>query len=107
MNVGLPAAPHYEIMSNEGRASVPANYNRRPLGQRALALAVASCFVSTAQGNPTGPSVAAGSATFATSGNTLSVTNTPGAIINWAQFSIQRDEITRFIQQNAASAVLN
>ena len=40
-------------------------------------------------------------------GRTLTITNTPGAIINWQQFSIQPDEITRFIQQNAASGVLN
>ncbi len=40
-------------------------------------------------------------------GNTLMITNTPGAIINWQQFSIQQNEITRFIQQNAASTVLN
>ena len=35
------------------------------------------------------------------------MTNTPGAIINWQQFSIQKDEVTRFLQQNASSAVLN
>ena len=48
-----------------------------------------------------------GQATFATQGKTLSITNTPGAIINWQQFSIQATEATRFIQQSASSAVLN
>ena len=37
----------------------------------------------------------------------LSVTNSPGAIINWQQFSIGANEATRFIQQSAASSVLN
>ncbi|HXJ08373.1 MAG TPA: filamentous hemagglutinin N-terminal domain-containing protein, partial [Burkholderiales bacterium] len=75
--------------------------------QRAIAVAVASCYLGTAVANPTGGTVASGSATISSSGNTLTVTNTPGAIINWQQFSIQKDEVTRFIQQNASSAVLN
>ena len=79
----------------------------RTLGLKLLSSAVASCFAASAFGNPAGPSVAAGGASFAVSGNALTVTNTPGAIINWQQFSIARDEITRFIQQNAASGVLN
>ena len=37
----------------------------------------------------------------------ITVTNTPGAIIHWQSFSIDRGELTRFVQQNAASAVLN
>jgi hypothetical protein len=80
---------------------------RRSFKQRALAAAVASCYLGSAFANPTGGTVAAGSATFSANGNTLTITNTPGAIINWQQFSIQKDEVTRFLQQNAASAVLN
>ena len=73
-----------------------------------LASAVALCFAQgAARANPSGGSVASGSASFAVNGKTLTITNTPGAIINWQQFSIQKDEITRFVQQNAASAVLN
>ncbi len=75
-----------------------------------VSLAVGAAFaasVSSLLANPSGPGVAAGSASFATSGNSLTITNTPGAIINWQQFSIQKDEVTRFIQQNAASSVLN
>ncbi|MDH3282773.1 MAG: filamentous hemagglutinin N-terminal domain-containing protein, partial [Gammaproteobacteria bacterium] len=37
----------------------------------------------------------------------MNVTNTPGAIINWKGFSIGANEITRFIQEHNASAVLN
>ncbi|MBV8031447.1 MAG: filamentous hemagglutinin N-terminal domain-containing protein, partial [Betaproteobacteria bacterium] len=76
----------------------------------ALALALAGAFAGTAPSafaNPTGGVVASGSATFSLSGNTLTVTNVPGTIINWQQFSIQKDEITRFLQQNASSSVLN
>ncbi len=60
-----------------------------------------------AQANPTNPAVISGAATFAASGKNLTVTNTPGAIINWQGFSVSADEVTRFIQQNAQSAVLN
>src|SRR5450755_238762 len=70
----------------------------------AVLLAVA---VQTAQANPIGGTVASGKATFASSGNTLTVTNTPGTIINWQGFSIGANEITHFAQQSASSAVLN
>ncbi len=63
--------------------------------------------VQTAQANPTGGTVANGSASFATSGSTLTVTNTPGTIINWQGFSIGSNEITKFAQQSASSTVLN
>ncbi len=85
----------------------PSPGNRGALGVKLLGAAVASCFAASAFANPTGARVAAGSAGFALSGKTLTVTNTPGAIINWQQFSIGRDEVTRFIQQHAGSAVLN
>jgi filamentous hemagglutinin family protein len=79
------------------------NAFRRPL----IGLAVAACFAGVVHANPTGPAVVSGSASFAASGNTLTVTNVPGTIINWQAFSIRPDEITRFIQSGAASAVLN
>ncbi|HEY6820604.1 MAG TPA: filamentous hemagglutinin N-terminal domain-containing protein, partial [Burkholderiales bacterium] len=75
-----------------------------------LSFAVGAAFAASASplfANPSGGSVAAGSASFSSSGNTFTITNSPGAIINWQQFSIAKDELTRFIQQNAASAVLN
>ena len=74
---------------------------------RLAALAVASCFTGSAHANPSGASVVAGSATFDSLGNALNITSTPGAIIQWQNFSIRADEITRFLQQNAASTVLN
>ncbi|MCF8079988.1 MAG: filamentous hemagglutinin N-terminal domain-containing protein, partial [Desulfobacterales bacterium] len=60
-----------------------------------------------AQANGTDPTVVAGQASFSTQGSTLSITNSPGAIIHWQGFSIDASEITRFIQQSAASSVLN
>jgi hypothetical protein len=60
-----------------------------------------------AAANPTGANVVAGKADLSTSGKTLTVTNAPGTIINWQGFSIAPDELTRFIQQGANSAVLN
>ncbi len=74
----------------------------------ALAVAVAACFAgNVVLANPTGPAVAHGQATFARQGNTLTVTNTPGTVINWQGFSIAGNEIARFIQQSQSSSVLN
>jgi len=73
-----------------------------------LPVLVAGCFgAGAAHANPVGPQVVNGQASFVNQGNTLSVTNSPGAIINWQSFSINQGEVTRFIQQNSASAVLN
>ncbi|MBE0614049.1 MAG: filamentous hemagglutinin N-terminal domain-containing protein, partial [Burkholderiales bacterium] len=77
------------------------------LRRKALAVAVAACFAAPAQANPNNPTVISGAATFAVSGKSLNVTNTPGAVINWQGFSVSTEEVTRFIQQNAQSAVLN
>ncbi|WP_420476591.1 filamentous hemagglutinin N-terminal domain-containing protein [Noviherbaspirillum sp. ST9] len=76
------------------------------LRRRLLPVLVASCFGS-ALANPFGPQVVNGQASFLNQGNVLSVTNTPGTIINWQGFSINAGELTRFIQQNPDSAVLN
>jgi len=82
------------------------NINATNLRRRLLPVLVAGCF-GTAAANPLGPQVVSGQASFLNQGNVLSVTNTPGAIINWQSFSINPGELTRFIQQNADSAVLN
>ena len=78
------------------------------LQRKLVAVAVAACFAGRfAYANPVGPVVVSGQATFSASGRQLAITNTPGTIINWQQFSIQSNEATRFIQQSASSAVLN
>lgn len=74
----------------------------------AITVALACVFATDqAQANGTNPTVVAGQASFSTQGSTLSVTNSPGAIINWQGFSIGASEATHFIQQNAASSILN
>jgi filamentous hemagglutinin family protein len=61
-----------------------------------------------ASANPKGANVISGQASLAhPSANALTITNSPNAIINWQSFDINPNEITRFIQQNGASAVLN
>ena len=89
------------------------NARRRQRGvfkPKLIALSVAACFsLSAAQtlANPTGGTVSSGSATFASSGNTLTITNSANAILNWQSFSIGVNEITRFLQSSGSSAVLN
>ncbi len=81
---------------------------RHRLRRAAIAVAVASCFGAPAVlANPTGPAVANGQASFHQQGNLLQITNSPNAIINWQSFSIGANELTRFVQQSASSAVLN
>src|SRR5471032_1340230 len=77
-----------------------------PLRRTALALLISSCF-GAAYANPTLPQVVSGQATFNQQGNVFSITNTPNTIIKWQSFSINPGELTRFIQQNANSSVLN
>src|SRR5947207_15009356 len=75
-----------------------------------IALSVGACFGLTngpSLANPTGGTVSSGSATFASSGNTLTITNSAGAIINWQGFSIGVNEITQFLQSSGSSPVLN
>lgn len=77
------------------------------LRRRLLPVLIAGCFCGAATANPLGPQVVNGQVSFNNQGNVLSVTNTPGSIINWQSFSINPGELTRFIQQNPNSAVLN
>ncbi len=65
------------------------------------------CHATLALANPTAPVVVSGSASFQSSGTTLTVTNAPGAIINWQSFSIGQGATSQFQQQSAASTALN
>ena len=85
------------------RGHVPALWR-----QSAVTAAIACAFAAgEAQANGEGPAVVAGQASFSTAGSSLNITNSPGAIIHWQGFSIGAGETTRFIQQSAASSVLN
>jgi len=84
-----------------GGSHVQSNAERRQPGAfqaELIALSVAACFsLSTAQSLAIPRrTVGSGSATFATSGNTLTITNSANAIINWQSFSIGVNEITQF-----------
>ena len=77
--------------------------------RKTAAVAVAACFSTTgiAIANPTAPTVVHGTATMSQAGGILNITNSHNAIINWGSFSIGVNELTRFIQPSALSAVLN
>ena len=76
-----------------------------------VSLAVASCFAtSTALANPTGGVTVHGIKANITNpaANVLQVqTYSPQTIINWGSFSINVNELTKFLQPSASSAVLN
>ena len=73
-----------------------------------LAAAMTALMMSSAaEANPTGVEVVHGTASVAAQGNTLSIANSAGAILNWQDFSIGAGELTRFIQTSSSSAVLN
>jgi len=80
----------------------------RHLQRKILPLMLAGCFCHGAvMANPLDPQVVNGNATFSNQGNIFSITNSPGSIINWKSFSVAPGEITRFIQANSSSSVLN
>jgi filamentous hemagglutinin family protein len=70
----------------------------------ARALLAATVMLAGGAGAQT---VVNGQASFQQLGNVRTITNTPGTIIQWPGFSIAAGEVTRFVQQSAASAVLN
>ncbi|MBI2772150.1 MAG: filamentous hemagglutinin N-terminal domain-containing protein, partial [Burkholderiales bacterium] len=95
---------------------MPGPASSPPQSPHPLSLALSAAFAGAvctawlpgiAHANPQGGQVVQGQASFATSGNRLTVINTPGAAINWQSFSIRPGETTHFQQQSAASSVLN
>lgn len=78
------------------------------LRRRLMPVLIATCFgPGFAFANPSGHQVVSGQASFNQQGSVLTITNSPGAIINWQNFSINAGETTRFIQESASSSVLN
>ncbi|MBI5345563.1 MAG: filamentous hemagglutinin N-terminal domain-containing protein [Chlamydiae bacterium] len=57
--------------------------------------------------NPLDPQVVNGSASFLQENNELNINCSDKSIINWKNFSIDKGEITRFIQPDSKSVVLN
>ncbi|MDQ1834133.1 two-partner secretion domain-containing protein [Massilia scottii] len=83
------------------------NHFPRLLKRLCLPLLLAFGGAPLSHAAPGSPQVVAGQATFGQQGNVFSITNTPNTIINWQSFSVGAGDITRFIQQDANSAVLN
>jgi filamentous hemagglutinin family protein len=63
--------------------------------------------VLSAEANPTGQSVAQGSATFNTAGSQFTVTAANNTVINWSTFNIAAGETTTFVQPSSTSVVWN
>jgi filamentous hemagglutinin family protein len=91
-----------------GNAHVSARAHFAP---HPLVLALAAAFVTLPSPAwaqlPTGAAVVNGTAGIVTGGGTMTITNSPNAIINWNSFSIGVQNSVRFQQQTAASQVLN
>jgi filamentous hemagglutinin family protein len=83
------------------------SFSKFKLHPKPFLVALACACSLSVQANPIGGTVTNGQATFNTTGNTLTVTNTPGTIINWQGFSINANEVTKFAQQSATSTILN
>jgi filamentous hemagglutinin family protein len=66
-----------------------------------------ACAQVNAQGLPSNGPVVSGNATLSLNGQKLTVTNIPGAAINWQSFSIGTGNVIQFIQPSASSLVLN
>ncbi|MEO7107054.1 MAG: filamentous hemagglutinin N-terminal domain-containing protein, partial [Rhodoferax sp.] len=73
----------------------------------AMLVACATVLPGGAWANPSGAQIITGQVSMVTTNNQLVVTNSPGAVINWKSFSIGAGELTRFVQQNPNSSVLN
>ena len=69
---------------------------------------LALMIAPTGSANPNGANVVSGNAMFShPSANILEIVNAPNTIIDWENFSISANEITRFIQQGSDSSILN
>jgi hypothetical protein len=102
-------------LSDAASASGSAHSGQSPgLSLKPLALALWAAFVMAplawapqSLAAPAGASVQAGAATISQQGLATTIFNTPGTVINWQSFNIAPNELVKFIQQNASSAVLN
>ncbi|RIY36443.1 hypothetical protein CKF59_02755 [Psittacicella gerlachiana] len=79
------------------------------LGKLATLFIPFTALMSLAHADParTGMQVVAGQVQTLTEGLVTTITNSPHAIINWEKFNINSNELVKFVQENANSAVLN
>lgn len=65
-------------------------------------------YSSISAANPSGAQVINGQVSIDNSvADVMTINNSPNAIINWQDFDIESKEMTRFIQENSQSVVLN
>ncbi|HEX9045439.1 MAG TPA: filamentous hemagglutinin N-terminal domain-containing protein, partial [Verrucomicrobiae bacterium] len=83
--------------------------SHRISGSRWLGVVLAALVLRQNRGlaNPTGMTVAAGSASAQQLGSQLNITVSQAAILNWQSFNIGAGETTSFLQPSANSVVLN
>ena len=83
--------------------------SKRSAALHALSLVfLTALYPMMSRANPSGANVINGNVSIDDSiSGVLNITNSPNAIINWQDFSIAPNEVTRFIQQHSQSAVLN
>ena len=67
----------------------------------------AACHGARVMANPQGLSVASGSAKAVATGNTLTITTSQNAALNWSSFNIAKGQTTTFVQPNSYSVVFN
>ncbi|MDN3504010.1 MAG: filamentous hemagglutinin N-terminal domain-containing protein [Rhabdochlamydiaceae bacterium] len=72
-----------------------------------IALLFPWLYISSLLANPSNPTVTHGNATFELNGSQLIIKNEDNTIINWQDFNIGSGEITKFVQSNLQSSVLN
>ncbi|MCR9118798.1 MAG: filamentous hemagglutinin N-terminal domain-containing protein, partial [bacterium] len=81
------------------------NYRRALVGCCIFLLGLGS---SPAYANPFGGTVVAGQASIQVSGNTVTITQGSNrAVINWQDFSIGANQVTKFNQNSSSAATLN
>ncbi len=76
-------------------------------GPLAVALALCLALPLPVSANPNGATVAQGTASISSSGNTLSIQTSDRAYLNWQSFNIGAGETTTFIQPSSSSLVWN
>ena len=79
----------------------------RPAMTRGSILLLVLWLGAPCWGNPAGPAVTQGKATFTTQGPQLTVQTSDRAFINWQSFNIGLGETTSFIQPSSSSLVWN
>lgn len=97
-------------MKTNRQLPVPGNASGASMPVRHLLnLAVCAALSSNlAYANPHGAMISNGQVTIDTSTHgVMTITNSPNAIIHWQNFNIAHNEITRFVQENSQSVVLN